>query len=81
MFFAGWDLLGARELKPERRIDSKTLFDLVKLSPCEGGLSPPSHQLRNTPRTPEPCTSGLVSGPEPQPLASVLPRSGSNRSQ
>ncbi|WP_312870650.1 pentapeptide repeat-containing protein [Streptomyces himalayensis] len=31
-FFAGWDLLGARELKPERRIDSKTLFDLVKLS-------------------------------------------------
>ncbi|MFF4353800.1 hypothetical protein [Streptomyces sp. NPDC001530] len=32
VFFAGWDLLGARELKPERRIDSKTLFDLVKLS-------------------------------------------------
>ncbi|MFD7283547.1 pentapeptide repeat-containing protein [Streptomyces sp. NPDC059862] len=32
MFFAGWDLLGARELKPEHRIDSKTLFDLVKLS-------------------------------------------------
>jgi uncharacterized protein YjbI with pentapeptide repeats len=32
VFYAGWDLLGARELKPERRIDSKTLFDLVKLS-------------------------------------------------
>ncbi|OUC95457.1 hypothetical protein CA983_33405 [Streptomyces swartbergensis] len=32
VFFAGWDLLGARELKPEHRIDSKTLFDLVKLS-------------------------------------------------
>ena len=32
VFFAGWDLLGARGLKPERRIDSKTLFDLVKLS-------------------------------------------------
>ncbi|GAA2919562.1 hypothetical protein GCM10011428_39900 [Streptomyces violaceus] len=32
LFFAGWDLLGARELKPEHRIDSKTLFDLVKLS-------------------------------------------------
>ncbi|MFI6857986.1 hypothetical protein [Streptomyces sp. NPDC050416] len=32
VFFAGWDLLGARELRPERRIDSKTLFDLVKLS-------------------------------------------------
>ncbi|MER5302224.1 pentapeptide repeat-containing protein [Streptomyces lasiicapitis] len=32
MFYAGWDLLGARELKPERRIDSKTLFDLVKLA-------------------------------------------------
>ncbi|MFI9726260.1 pentapeptide repeat-containing protein [Streptomyces sp. NPDC052092] len=32
VFFAGWDLLGARELKPERRIDSKTLFDLVELS-------------------------------------------------
>lgn len=32
VFFTGWDLLGARELKPERRIDSKTLFDLVKLS-------------------------------------------------
>lgn len=32
VFFAGWDLLGARGLKPEHRIDSKTLFDLVKLS-------------------------------------------------
>ncbi|MCG3042826.1 pentapeptide repeat-containing protein [Streptomyces sp. S1A] len=32
VFYAGWDLLGARDLKPERRIDSKTLFDLVKLS-------------------------------------------------
>ncbi|MFF1715552.1 pentapeptide repeat-containing protein [Streptomyces sp. NPDC058268] len=32
VFFTGWDLLGARELKPERRITSKTLFDLVKLS-------------------------------------------------
>ncbi|MFJ8596629.1 pentapeptide repeat-containing protein [Streptomyces sp. NPDC093598] len=32
VFYTGWDLLGARELKPERRIDSKTLFDLVKLS-------------------------------------------------
>jgi hypothetical protein len=32
VFYAGWDLLGARGLKPERRIDSKTLFDLVKLS-------------------------------------------------
>ncbi|WP_406490624.1 pentapeptide repeat-containing protein [Streptomyces sp. NBC_01604] len=32
VFYAGWDLLGARELKPERRLDSKTLFDLVKLA-------------------------------------------------
>ncbi|MEU3551292.1 pentapeptide repeat-containing protein [Streptomyces longwoodensis] len=32
VFFAGWDVLGARGLKPEHRIDSKTLFDLVKLS-------------------------------------------------
>jgi hypothetical protein len=32
VFYAGWDLLGARGLKPEHRIDSKTLFDLVKLS-------------------------------------------------
>ncbi|MET9462962.1 pentapeptide repeat-containing protein [Streptomyces canus] len=32
VFYAGWDLLGAHELKPERSIDSKTLFDLVKLA-------------------------------------------------
>jgi uncharacterized protein YjbI with pentapeptide repeats len=32
VFYAGWDLLGVRELKTEQRIDSKTLFDLVKLS-------------------------------------------------
>ncbi|MFK4069901.1 hypothetical protein [Streptomyces sp. NPDC029674] len=32
VFLAAWDLLGARELKPERRIESKTLFALVKLS-------------------------------------------------
>ncbi|CCK32823.1 hypothetical protein BN159_8445 [Streptomyces davaonensis JCM 4913] len=32
VFYTGWDLLGAQGLKPERRIDSKTLFDLVKLS-------------------------------------------------
>lgn len=32
VFFIGWDLLGARELKPERRLTYKTLFDLVKLS-------------------------------------------------
>ncbi|MGA5453862.1 pentapeptide repeat-containing protein [Streptomyces umbrinus] len=32
VFYAGWDLLGARELKPERRLDSETLFDLVKLA-------------------------------------------------
>ncbi|CAM5605567.1 hypothetical protein SROCM77S_00504 [Streptomyces rochei] len=32
VFYTGWDLLGARGLKSERRIDSKTLFDLVKLS-------------------------------------------------
>lgn len=32
VFFTGWDLLGARGLKPEHRVDSKTLFDLVKLS-------------------------------------------------
>ena len=31
-FYAGWDLLGARGLKPEHRLDSSTLFDLVKLS-------------------------------------------------
>ncbi|GAA1141736.1 pentapeptide repeat-containing protein [Streptomyces javensis] len=32
VFYTGWDLLGARGLRPEHRIDSKTLFDLVKLS-------------------------------------------------
>lgn len=32
VFYAGWGLLGARGLKPEPRIDAKTLFDLVKLS-------------------------------------------------
>ncbi|MFC8141774.1 pentapeptide repeat-containing protein [Streptomyces paradoxus] len=32
VFYSAWHLLGARELKPEHRIDSKTLFDLVKLS-------------------------------------------------
>ncbi|MGX4695467.1 pentapeptide repeat-containing protein [Streptomyces sp. JNUCC 63] len=32
VFYTGWDLLGAQGLKPEHRIDSKTLFDLVKLS-------------------------------------------------
>ncbi|HLL36314.1 MAG TPA: pentapeptide repeat-containing protein [Streptomyces sp.] len=32
VFYTGWALLGARELKTERRIDAKTLFDLVKLS-------------------------------------------------
>ncbi|MFD0307177.1 pentapeptide repeat-containing protein [Streptomyces sp. NPDC127119] len=32
VFYAGWDLLGARELKPERRVDSTTLFDLIKLA-------------------------------------------------
>ncbi|MER7180129.1 pentapeptide repeat-containing protein [Streptomyces hyaluromycini] len=32
VFYAGWVLLGVRGLKPERRIDSETLFDLVKLS-------------------------------------------------
>ncbi|MFD3776205.1 pentapeptide repeat-containing protein [Streptomyces sp. NPDC058612] len=32
VFSIGWDLLGARGLKQEPRIDSKTLFDLVKLS-------------------------------------------------
>ncbi|MCI3220911.1 pentapeptide repeat-containing protein [Streptomyces sp. NP-1717] len=31
-FFIGWDLLGARSLKPERQLTSSTLFDLVKLS-------------------------------------------------
>ncbi|MET7816244.1 pentapeptide repeat-containing protein [Streptomyces sp. NPDC005395] len=32
VFTVGWDLLAVRGLKPEHRIDSKTLFDLVKLS-------------------------------------------------
>ena len=32
VFFTGWDLLDARGLKPEHRLDSTTLFDLVKLS-------------------------------------------------
>ncbi|WP_420076908.1 pentapeptide repeat-containing protein [Streptomyces sp. JL3001] len=32
VFYTGWGLLGARGLKPEHSIDSKTLFDLVKLS-------------------------------------------------
>ncbi|MFF3208379.1 pentapeptide repeat-containing protein [Streptomyces sp. NPDC002962] len=32
VFYAGWNLLDVHELKPERRIDSKTLFDLVKLA-------------------------------------------------
>ncbi|GGW90349.1 pentapeptide repeat-containing protein [Streptomyces lomondensis] len=32
VFYAGWDLLGVTGLKPEPRIDSKTLFDLVKLA-------------------------------------------------
>ncbi|WP_215187807.1 pentapeptide repeat-containing protein [Streptomyces sp. McG8] len=31
VFYTGWHLLGVRELKPVRRIDSSTLFDLVKL--------------------------------------------------
>lgn len=32
VFYTGWDLLSAHGLKPEHRVDSKTLFDLVKLS-------------------------------------------------
>ncbi|MGW2550051.1 pentapeptide repeat-containing protein [Streptomyces sp. NPDC001635] len=32
VFYTGWDLLDAQGLKPEHRLDSKTLFDLVKLS-------------------------------------------------
>ncbi|MEU2358597.1 pentapeptide repeat-containing protein [Streptomyces misionensis] len=32
MFYTGWDLLSVHGLKPEHRIDSTTLFDLVKLS-------------------------------------------------
>lgn len=48
---------------------------------CEGGLRPPSQRPRNTARTPEPCTSGWVSEPEPQLLARVRSRRGSRRSQ
>ncbi|MER7908867.1 pentapeptide repeat-containing protein [Streptomyces sp. NPDC096068] len=32
VFYVGWDLLGVQGIKTERRLDSKTLFDLVKLS-------------------------------------------------
>ncbi|MFF3277425.1 pentapeptide repeat-containing protein [Streptomyces chrestomyceticus] len=32
VFRTGWELLDVHGLKPERRIDSKTLFDLAKLS-------------------------------------------------
>jgi hypothetical protein len=32
VFFAGWNLLGAQGLKPEHRLTSSTLFDLVKLA-------------------------------------------------
>ncbi|MFC7921509.1 pentapeptide repeat-containing protein [Streptomyces cinereoruber] len=32
VFYAGWDLLDVQGIKTERRLDSKTLFDLVKLS-------------------------------------------------
>ncbi|MGW7540014.1 hypothetical protein ACWGKQ_02675 [Streptomyces sp. NPDC054770] len=32
VLYTGWDLLGARGLKPEPHIDATTLFDLVKLS-------------------------------------------------
>ncbi|MFF9186442.1 pentapeptide repeat-containing protein [Streptomyces misionensis] len=32
VFYTGWDLLSVHGLKPEHRIDSTTLFDLVKLS-------------------------------------------------
>ncbi|WP_394427321.1 pentapeptide repeat-containing protein [Streptomyces sp. SGAir0957] len=31
-FYAGWDIIGARTVKSETTIDSKTLFELVKLS-------------------------------------------------
>lgn len=31
-FFIGWDLLGARPLKPERQLSASPLFDLVKLA-------------------------------------------------
>jgi uncharacterized protein YjbI with pentapeptide repeats len=32
VFYSGWNLLGARGVKTQPQIDSKTLFDLVKLS-------------------------------------------------
>ncbi|MFI0242503.1 pentapeptide repeat-containing protein [Streptomyces sp. NPDC016845] len=32
VFYTGWDLLGAQEVKREHRLDSSTFFDLVKLS-------------------------------------------------
>jgi hypothetical protein len=32
VFYTGWEVLGTRGLKTERRLDAKTLFDLVKLS-------------------------------------------------
>ncbi|MGV9703888.1 pentapeptide repeat-containing protein [Streptomyces sp. NPDC003483] len=32
VFYTAWELLGARGLKAEHRLDSSTLFDLVKLS-------------------------------------------------
>ena len=32
VFYTGWALMDAHGLKPQRRIDSSTLFDLVKLS-------------------------------------------------
>ena len=32
VFTTGWELLDAQGLKPERRLDSSTLFDLVKLA-------------------------------------------------
>ncbi len=32
VFYTGWNLLAVQGLKPEHRIDSTTLFDLVKLS-------------------------------------------------
>ncbi|MEU0382729.1 pentapeptide repeat-containing protein [Streptomyces cyaneofuscatus] len=32
VFYSGWELLAVQGLKPQRRIDAKTLFDLVTLS-------------------------------------------------
>ncbi|OCC08565.1 pentapeptide repeat-containing protein [Streptomyces sp. PTY087I2] len=32
VFYTGWELLAVQGLKPQRRIDAKTLFDLVTLS-------------------------------------------------